>query len=181
MNDNAHKDPSTIIENTISIHNAGMVILNAYIPMLFERLGLISDKKFTSYESQINAAQLLQYLVSGRNNNDPAYLPLNRVLCGLPINHEIPSEVKISTENEQLMTGLINSAISHWDVIGQSSVDGFRGNWLIREGIINKLEDRWELRVNTKPYDILIGRSPYYFSIIKYPWMEKPLYVIWPY
>lgn len=165
----------------IYIKNAGIVILNAYIPMLFERLGMISDKKFTSSESQINAAQLLQYVASGRNNNNPACLQLNKVLCGLPINHEIPSEVKISTDNEQLMTGLISSAISRWDVIGQSSVDGFRGNWLNRDGMITELEGKWELLVNTKPYDILIGRSPYSFSIIKYPWMEKPLHVIWPY
>ena len=115
------------MENKVQlyINNAGIVILSTYIPILFDRLGLTSNKKFTSAESQMNATQILQYVVTGINNTDPTYLQLNKILCGLPITHQIPLEIEINHENEQLVTSLINATISHWPAIGQ-----FFGGWL---------------------------------------------------
>lgn len=71
--------------------------------------------------------------------------------------------------------------ISYWPAIGNTSVNGFRGNWLVRDGLLTELEDKWELTVEKRAYDVLIHQSPFSFSIIKLPWMEKPLHVTWPY
>nr|WP_294921910.1 contractile injection system tape measure protein [uncultured Flavobacterium sp.] len=169
------------IKEGIAVRNAGIVILNNYIVMLFERLKLVVDNEFTSVENQIRAAQYLQYVVTGLPKTEEAYLPLNKVLCGLSMMHAIPDGIEISEENKILINGLISAAISYWDVIGDCSVDGFRGNWLVRDGILTELEDRWELTVEKRAYDVLINKSPFAFSIIKYPWMSKPLHVNWPY
>jgi hypoxanthine-DNA glycosylase len=166
---------------TIAIKNAGLVLLNNYIEMLFDRLHLLSNKQFTSAENQSKATQYLQYLVTGLSHTEEMYLPLNKVLCGLPIRQSVPNDLTISEEEINLIKGLISAAISYWSVIGETSVDGFRGNWLVRDGSLRELEDRWELTVDKRAYDVLINQSPFSFSIIKYPWMEKPLYVTWPY
>lgn len=166
---------------TIAIKNAGLVILNNYIEMLFERLHLTSNKQFTSAENQSKAVHYLQYLVTGLSNTEERYLPLNKLLCGLPITQTVPDGITISEEEKELIHGLIQAVIAHWSSIGQTSVEGFRGNWLVRDGLLQELEDRWELTVEKKPYDLLINKSPFSFSIIKYPWMEKPLHVSWPY
>lgn len=178
---NSNKKTKVPIKEGIAVRNAGIVILNNYIVMLFERLQLVVDNEFNSVKNQIRAAQYLQYVVTGLTKTEEAYLPLNKVLCGLSMIHAIPDGIEIPEENKILIHGLISAAISYWDVIGDCSVDGFRGNWLVRDGILTELEDRWELTVDKRAYDVLINKSPFAFSIIKYPWMSKPLHVNWPY
>lgn len=165
----------------IIVRNAGIVILNNYFVMLFERLDLLREKKFTSPENQSKAAQFLQYLVTGLSNTEEIDLPLNKVLCGLPLTSTIPDTIDITAENQVLINSLLQAVISYWSVIGDSSLDGFRGNWLVRNGILTESTDKWELTVDKRAYDILIHKSPFSFSIIKFPWMEKPLHVTWPY
>ena len=165
----------------IPVRNAGIVLLNDYIAMLFERLSLTSESKFRSNEHQVRAVQYLQYLITGMQETEEIYLPLNKVLCGLPLTDTVPDFIDIPDQEKQLINGLIQAAISHWPEIGDCSIDGFRGNWLVRDGILVELEDKWELTVERRAYDILINRSPFAFSIMKYHWMDKPLHVIWPY
>ncbi|MDP5199823.1 contractile injection system tape measure protein [Flavobacterium sp. DG2-3] len=165
----------------IPVRNAGIVLLNDYIAMLFERLQLTSENKFISNEHQVRAVQYLQYVITGMQETEEIYLPLNKVLCGLPLTDTVPDFVEITDSEKQLINGLIQAAISHWPEIGDCSVDGFRGNWLVRDGILVEHEDKWELTVDKRAYDILINRSPFAFSIMKYHWIDKPLHVIWPY
>lgn len=165
----------------IAINNAGLVLLNNYIEVLFERLHLTSYHQFTSTENQSKAVQYLQYLTTGLCSTEETTLSLNKLLCGLHVTQTVPNDITIPDEEKKIIYGLIRAAISHWPSIGDTSVEGFRGNWLVRDGLLQELEDRWELTVEKKAYDILINRCPFSFSIIKYPWMEKPLHVIWPY
>ncbi|WP_289659389.1 contractile injection system tape measure protein [Flavobacterium panacagri] len=169
------------LKQGIAIRNAGIVLLNAYIPMLFERLKLTSENKFVSNEHQVRAVQYLQYVITGMQETEEFYLPLNKVLCGLPLSNTIPDFIEIADQEKQLINGLIQAVISHWPAIGDCSINGFRGNWLVRDGILVELEDKWELIVDKRAYDILINKSPFAFSIIKYHWIDKPLHVIWPY
>lgn len=175
------ENPKNSPKQGIPVRNAGIVLLNDYIAMLFERLNLTSERKFISNEHQVRAVQYLQYLITGMQETEEVYLPLNKVLCGLPLTDTVPDFINISDQEKQLINGLIQAAISHWPEIGDCSVDGFRGNWLVRDGILVELEDKWELTVERRAYDILINRSPFAFSIMKYHWMDKPLHVIWPY
>ncbi|TRX42794.1 hypothetical protein FNW21_00230 [Flavobacterium restrictum] len=108
-------------------------------------------------------------------------MPLNKVLCGLPLATPVADGIEIIDSQKNLIAGLINAVISHWTTIGDTSVDGFRGNWLVRDGLLVEKEERWELTVDKRAYDLLIHKSPFSFSIIKYTWMLKPLHVIWLY
>jgi hypothetical protein len=175
------QNPKTNLNTGIVVRNAGIVILNNYFVMLFERLDLLHEKKFTSLENQSKAAQFLQYLATGLSNTEEIDLPLNKVLCGLPLTSTIPDTIDIAAENQVLINSLLQAVISYWSVIGNSSLDGFRGNWLVRNGILTESTDKWELTVDKRAYYILIHKSPFSFSIIKFPWMEKPLHVTWPY
>lgn len=175
------QNSKTNLNKGIVVQNAGIVILNNYFGMLFERLGLLHENKFSSLENQSKAAQFLQYVTTGSSDIEDIDLPLHKVLCGLPLTHPISDKIEITAENLTIINSLLQAAISYWNAIGHCSLDGFRGNWLIRNGILIELADKWELTVDKRAYDILISKSPFVFSIIKYPWMEKPLYVTWPY
>ncbi len=173
--------PKTSLKQGIAVRNAGIVLLNNYISILFERLNLVAENKFISNEHQVRAVQYLQYVITGMQETEEVYLPLNKVLCGLPLTDSVPDFIEIPDHEKQLINGLLQAAISHWPEIGDCSTDGFRGNWLVRDGILVEQEDKWELTVDKRAYDILINRSPFAFSIIKYHWMDKPLHVLWPY
>ena len=170
-----------MLEEGVTIHNAGLVMLQSFFPMLFERLGIADGREFFSQEEQEAAVHYLQYIVTGETDTEEHFLVLNKVLCGLDVAAPIKESIEISDEDKQLIEGMIQSVIYHWSAIGSSTVDGFRGNWLVREGILKETEDRWELTVEKRPYDVLMMKSPLSFSIIKMPWMKKPIHVIWPF
>ncbi|HEU4717365.1 MAG TPA: contractile injection system tape measure protein [Bacteroidia bacterium] len=175
------KEPAKTLQGGIAVRNAGIVLLNNYIMMLFERLGIVKEKKFIHENARLDSVHHLQYVVTGHSRTEESLLPLNKVMCGIPLDTPVREGIDIKPEEKNLTEGLLKAAIGHWPVIGSTSVEGFRGNWLVRDGLLTERDDRWELTVEKKPYDILLHKSPYSFSIIKYPWMEKPLHVTWPY
>lgn len=174
---------ATLISDTgVLVNNAGLVLLNNYLRLLFIRLNLISDDKFISKNAQEKAVHCLQFLCTGQLTAPEHLLVLNKVMCGMAIEEPIATSAEISQDEQQLMEGLINNMIAHWPQCGCNSTDGFRGTWFIRNGIVKKHEKKWHLiidREHRKPYDLLLDRSPFSFSVINYPWMEFPLYVDW--
>jgi hydroxymethylpyrimidine/phosphomethylpyrimidine kinase len=166
---------------TIPVHNAGLVLFYPYMPMLFQRLDLMdSDHRFVNEAAQLIAVHCLQYLVSG-GSSDGNTLPLNKVLCGLSPSMAMPGKMTINAEYASLMNGMIHAAIEQWPAMGNSSIDGFRGNWLVRDGSLIEQEAQLELVIEKRAYDVLIDTLPFSFAMIKYPWMHKPLHVSWPY
>jgi len=165
----------------IAVRNAGIVLLNSYIGILFERLGFIENKVFVNETIQADAVHYIQYIITGLTSTEESLLPLNKVLCGLPLNYPVKSGFAIPDAHKRTIESLINAAIAYWPAIGNTSINGFRGNWLVRDGVLTEKEERWELTIEKRAYDILIHKSPFSFSIIKHTWMEKPIHVIWPY
>jgi hypothetical protein len=89
--------------------------------------------------------------------------------------------ILVPEEHAELINGMIKAIIGYWPAIGTSSIEGFRGNWLVRDGLLTEFDDRWELAVEKRAYDVLLNKSPFTFSVIKHPWMDKPVHVSWPY
>ncbi|WP_046744088.1 contractile injection system tape measure protein [Kordia zhangzhouensis] len=174
-------ESNTFPEEGIYIPNAGLVLLNSYFVILFNRLGIIKDNEFVSEQAQLESVHYLQYIVTGLTQTEESLLTLNKVLAGLAPNTPVQDSIDMTDSDKQLIDGMIEAVIQYWSAIGQTSVNGFRGNWLVREGVLKETEDRWELLVEKRPYDILMLKSPFSFSIIKLPWMQKPLHVTWPF
>ena len=164
----------------ITINNAGLVILQGFMKTYFERLELVENDKFTSPKTQRDAVHHLQYLVTGQYRTEEQHLLLNKILCGIDVPNPIEAGVDVGPENSETANSLIEAMIQYWSAIGSSSIDGFRGNWLVRQGSLTEQADYWHLNVETKPYDLLLQQAPVSFSIIKHPWMPKPINVSWP-
>ncbi len=164
----------------IPISNAGIVLFQGFISTYFNRLGLVKDNVFCSAQAQRNAVHHLQYLATGLAATEEQHLVLNKVLCGLLPSDPIELGIELTNEDKQIGDSLIEAIIKHWSAIGSSSIDGFRGNWLVRDGLLGQGEDRWDLVIEKRPYDLLLQRTPFSYNIIKLPWMPKTLYVTWP-
>ena len=59
------------------------------------------------------------------------------------------------------------------------TIDGFRGNFLIRGGSLSMKYGNWLLRVERETYDVVLDRFPWGFQWVKLPWMKEVLRVEW--
>lgn len=178
------RQPSAVGEQAVAsksykVSNAGLVLLNAYQPTLFKRLNLLNGNSFRNEAAQESAVNYLQQLATGSNAPNSDAMTLNKVLCGLAPTTTVKPDLAPSEQDQQLLESLLQSVISQWQALGSSTIAGFRGNWLVRDGLLTEAEDRWDLTVEKRAYDILLEKAPFSFSVIKYPWMKKPLYVHW--
>lgn len=162
------------------INNAGIVLLQSYIKPLFERLKLIQDDRFVSDSAQRAATHYLQYLICGQSHSEEHHLMLNKVLCGLPLSQPLEGGIDINSKEADIIHSLIQAVAQYWPAIGKTSVVGFQGNWLVRGGTLTEKSEHWDLVVERRSYDILIRRSSLSYTIVRLPWMGKPIYVTWP-
>jgi hypothetical protein len=163
----------------IFLNNAGLVILGAFLPAFFRRLGWLEEKVFKNIHYQYRAAILSQFLADTSTEAPEYQLPLNKLLCGIPV--DAPIEILDPINEEEQMKGeeLLQAVISHATILKEMSVDGFRTTFLLREGVLKKDAGFWLLRVKRETFDVVLDRFPWSFNIIKLPWMHKAIYVEW--
>jgi hypothetical protein len=163
----------------LPLMNAGMVLAAPYIPRLFDTLGLLRDGRFADTPAAERGVHLLQFLVSGRAASPEYQLPLNKLLCGLPLNAPVPAGIGTSEREQATIAGLLQAMIGNWGALGNTSVDGLRQAFLLRGGELLRGPEDWRLTVAPGPFDMLMERLPWSFSIVRYPWMAQPLHVTW--
>jgi Contractile injection system tape measure protein len=164
---------------TLYVNNAGIVLLNVYAKRLFDRFELLDKKEFKSDEAREKAIRILQYLVSKDNEPEEHELLLNKVLVGMPITAPLKFEIKITDEEKEICDGLLDAVIKNWTVLKNTSRDGLRTSFLLRNGSLKKEETAWQLRVEKKAYDVLLNKLPWGYTMIHFPWMKIPLLTEW--
>jgi hypothetical protein len=176
---NKPQDNTEVCADPVTIHNAGLVIASAYIPMLFKRLELTDGRKFVDKQSQLQALFCLQWMTNSTNNAPEYQLLLNKVLCGIAPSTAIPQQVALPAGAEALIEGLLNAIIAHWRVLGKTSISGLQSTFIQREGVLNVTPEHWQLNIIPGAFDMLLDQLPWSFQTIKYPWMDIPLFVSW--
>ena len=107
-------------------------------------------------------------------------LTFEKHLCGMdpdePVERSSLTQA-MKDESEKLLL----AAVGHWKALKNTSPDGLREGFLQREGklVLNGFQNR--LIVENKAQDVLLSHLPWGYSIIKLPWMERPLFVDWNY
>jgi len=166
-------------EAQVVTSNSGIVILQVYIPRLMSVLNLTQDNLFVNELAQKKCVVALNYLATGKDEVTQESKGLLNVLCGLPINTNINPSLSLSSSEKKTIQSLISSAIAQWPSVGDMNNDGLRSTFLIRPGVLEESQGQWDLTVERRVYDVLIHRSPFTFSNIKFNWMSKNLYVHW--
>ena len=175
---------STFIEppqDEFYLENAGMILINAFYPRFFQMIGLMEDGNFKEEKLRHIAAYALQYVISDNPPMAEEGLVLNKLLAGLQpedLLEHYPEENEVK-EIIKHVHEMLQAVIAHWQSIGTSSVDGFRGNWCVRQGKLVRHDEYWQLYVERKPYDLLIDQLPFSYTPVNYSWLEKPIVVDW--
>lgn len=165
--------------NKIYIRNAGLVLFHPFLSTYFTRLGLMENGKFIHETAQYRAVVLLQYLAYGRIETEEFELPLNKILCGLPVDEPVPAAIEISEQEAAISEELFGVIFQRWDKMKNTSVAGFRASFIQREGALQRNEDTWELKVEQRAYDLLLSTLPWGISMIRCAWMNQLLTVEW--
>lgn len=161
------------------IYNSGLILLYPYLKRYLDTLNLLKGNHFISRTHQLQAVHALEILVRGHNSYREYDLILNKMLCGLPLSIPIDPEYEIEAWVETEAEQLLQSAIRNWAIIKNTSVDGFRRSFLMRDGKLIQREMGWTLICDRKGYDVLLEHLPYPIYVVKLAWMEQPLYVEW--
>ena len=161
------------------VSNAGISLIAVYLPSLFDKLNLLKDGVFENRNNANRAALLINYITHKKTEVYEFNLQLNKILCGIPINETLPKEIEISKFEVDEIDLLLESVIKNWTAIKNTSVEGLRTAFLEREGILYNKGISCQLKVDRKPQDIILETLPWSISIIKFKWMNKPIYVEW--
>lgn len=156
----------------ILIENAGLVLLSAFLPALFNELNWIKDGKFINKESQFKGIFLLHYIATGETAAPEYTLQLNKLLVGLKLEEPIPFTVKLTDKEKGEADQLLNDMITHWKALKSSSIEGFRGSFLLREGLLSTKGTHRLLQVERKGYDILLEHIPWSWRTVQFAWMD---------
>ena len=161
----------------VYINNAGLVLLHPFLPRFFETLGISKEEEIHQPE---RALSLLYYLTTGQSKIPEYELVLPKILCEFPLLMPVPADFKI-TENEiNEASALLEAVIEHWEVLRNTTPDGLRGTFLLRPGKLSQKEDGdWLLQVESRTFDVLLEHLPWGISMIKLPWMKNMLWVEW--
>ncbi len=161
------------------IENAGLVLFWPFLGRFFTNVGLMEDGAFLSLEHQERAAVYLQYLLGDEPSLEEFTLPLNKLLCALPIEHPLTYAHPINEKEKEFCQELLQSTIENWSSLRGTSIPGFQGSFLNRQAVLKKQENGWLLQVEKMAFDMLLEKLPWPVSIVKLTWMEQPIYVEW--
>jgi hypothetical protein len=171
--------PEGLPPESIYIANAGLILLWPFLGRYFRRLNLVGAKEFNDEASRMRAILLIQYLVTGKKESPEYELALNKLLCGATMDMEIDMEIDITEEEINLSNSLLTGAITNWEKLKGTRIGTFRETFLQRNGSLYYMNNRWELKVEKKAYDVLLETLPWGIQMIQMSWMKERLVVLW--
>ena len=165
-----------------TVNNAGLSLLAPWFVRLFDMLGYLNKerKQFRNTASKVRVVFLLQYLAYGEEREwREAELVFNRLLTALSGNVPLSRQLHLTEEERLTADSMVQGVKANWPQMDGTSVEGFRGSFLVRNGTLEQEEGHWTLAVEEKAYDILLESVPWSFRQIRLPWLKKYVQVEW--
>ena len=167
-------------EFPLFVNHAGIILLHPFISPFFEATGVKQTGSQAIATNQARAAALLHFLATGQEELYEYELSLIKILLGLePETTLLVGEGLIQEGDREEAETVLQSVITYWTVLRNTSVDGLRSSFLQRSGLLRKTDNSWKLQIEPQPFDMLLEHLPWSISIIKLSWMKYPLYTEW--
>lgn len=164
-------------DEAIFITNAGAVLFAPFLPALFTKLGLVQEGRLKDINSCIS---LIHFVATGVNDAGEFELVLPKIFCGL--HPEDPAFYVPLTDIQQAeVTNLLDSVISYWSALRNTSQQTLRETFFCRKGKLYWQGGNWQLLVEHNALDILLQSVSWNFSMLKFSWMPWMLSTEWNY
>ncbi len=161
------------------VQQAGVIITWPFLAHLFKHTGYLDNKAFKEVEHQQRAIHLLGFIASGKNQFEEQELVMAKFLCGWSLAMPIAKTAELTDEEKDEAEEMLQNLIMRWSVLKNTSVDGLRDSFFLREGKLLREAENWRLLVEQKSYDMLLDHLPYSISLIRLPWNKDMLKVDW--
>lgn len=178
------REPAT--SNGQIVYQAGLVLLHAYLPRCLDVLGFYPSGQRGPLADHLwpRAAAVLHWLATGRDGALECELGLIKTLLGRrdqhdehdALSHGLPTLLPHERDEAE---ALLRAVLGHWRALKGTSVAGLRESFLQRRGWLEARDGASLLRVEPAPYDVLLGSLPWGMSLVRLPWMARPLHVEW--
>jgi len=179
LNPFASPSPGLPPAEALYLANAGLVLLWPFLQPFADRLGLLQDRQFRSPAHALRLAVLLQVLATGDAEPPEFQLPLNKLLCGLPLDMPLLLDDPLRSDELDECSALLAAVVLAAPVLRQMSADGLRQAFLQRAGQLSTQDGHWLLRVERAAHDLVLDRFPWSAAIVRLPWMPRLLQVQW--
>jgi hypothetical protein len=162
---------------------AGLVLLHPYLPRFLGGCGVLDSAGRAIPDSRLpRACAVLHALACGEAGTAVAehQLPLIKLLLGRapdqPLSAALPRpEASDGAEIDSLLAAVR----SHWKALGNTSAEGLRLSFLQRRGLLRQADGAWQLNMQGESFDLLLDLLPWPISLVRLPWMARPLMVEW--
>jgi hypothetical protein len=158
---------------------AGFVLFWPFYGWYFNAIGMIGRVGMKGDEIRERAIQLLQYIATGSTKFEEWDLTLNKILCGAAPDFPVGTKIELTDEEEELCNKLILGTIYNWEKMRGTRLETFRETFVRRDGMLYRKENRWELIIENKAFDVLLDTLTWNISMINLSWMNTRINVQW--
>jgi hypothetical protein len=165
---------------TVTVEDAGLVLLWPFLSGFFETRDLLTPKRrWRDAAAPHRAAILLDHLARGTLIAEEADMPLIKLLVGLPTQAVLDAGAPLDAEERAACDTFFEAILEHFAPLGRLTLEGFRGSWVLRPGLLERRDGLPLLRIERRGYDLLMERLPWPREWVRLPWMVEPLRVEW--
>ncbi|MFD1163833.1 contractile injection system tape measure protein [Hwangdonia seohaensis] len=173
------KEVATTTEKSLYINNAGLLLMHPFLKQLFINAKLADSKGNLIDSKKEKAIHLLHYLSTKQEQQLESELVLEKFLCRYPINQTMQRFIALPQDLKLMAEEVLQSAVTHWKALKNTSPDGLRTGFLQREGKLIVENKNCKIIVERKAQDILLDKIPWNIHLIKLPWLEHLIFVEW--
>ncbi|WP_025665831.1 contractile injection system tape measure protein [Aquimarina megaterium] len=159
------------------VGQAGLVLLAPFLSMFLKNLGYIDTKAGVLKQQEI--PMLFHYIATGETTAPEWKLTLPKILSGLKPGQHCDTEIKSNKKLDSHINELLDSVIGHWEALKNTTPDGLRETFLIREGELKFKNGFYYLYIKEQTVDILLSYVSWNYTTIKLDWMQNILFVEW--
>lgn len=171
---NAHDTENS---SAFYIENAGLILLHPFIKEFFKKCDVLDDNN--QIKNKELAAHILHYAATKKEKDFEHSMLFEKFLCNLPLHYPIRREIVISDFQKQQVEEVIQTVITYWEALKNTSADIVRTEFLQRQGKLDLTDNNPKLSIERKTQDVLLDKIPWNISIVKIPWHEKLIYTQW--
>lgn len=166
-------------ESEIYIQNAGLILAHPFLKELLKRTDCLEGQDQIRKEKQDYALHLLHFLCTGNKKPIEHELMLEKFLCGMPFNQPVIRNTELSNDDKNECVDLLRSIIENWSALKNTSPDGLRQNFFLRNGKLDLRQSPVKLYVERNTIDILLEKLPWSVSVVKLPWIKDLIFIEW--
>ncbi|WP_194775014.1 contractile injection system tape measure protein [Pararhodonellum marinum] len=170
---NGDKDQKPITINT------GVILLHPFLNELFTKLELMKGSNFKNRSSRSKGALLLHFLATGNEKMTQDEMEFPSLLCDLPPKTAFDLSLKLNKQEKEEANRVLLVTIDRWKALKNTSPDGLRSGFLMRNGTVERINNDWKLKVEKKSIDVLLDQIPWNLGMVKLPWRRDLWMVDW--